>query len=244
MSSPTHKNLDSLIEQPESGALEIGGGKITRTRIYAAKLSVCESNVVFEGAAGSGDESGYVVSRCSVTPLGSEQGQLTIVFEAAGSGSGATLPPDEVSVQPDNQNPRVERHPIFKPLEGQTVSGESVLAIVQSAVLAQDSAARTSQTDKLDTNPLAQKLVEKLLRGQESFYMATFRYSWATHSWSVPSISRGGFRQSPLGPLAGYFVSDIDWLREADDLQYNNGIWRWTRTWQGAPGATFDVDLY
>lgn len=244
-STPTHKNLGSLIEASESPIYEIGE-TITQTRIYHATISVCLANIVFKGTAGTGAQSGYQVQRCTVTSLGGSQGRLTLVWEANASGSGATLPPDEVAVQADNQSPRVERHPIFKPLEDQKVgavgSEEYVLDLVENAVRAQTRTDRETALGKLAAVPLALKLIKKLQRGQESYYAASLRTAWVTHSWDLPSISRGGFRDPVQGPLAGYFVSDIDWLREADDLQYSNGIWRWTRSWLGSP--EWDPDIY
>lgn len=247
-SSPTHKNLGSLIEAENSPLYELTDQGITQTRTYHATFSVCLANRLYPGTAGGvgTPQEGYQIKNCRVESLGSEQGRLIYVWEANGSGSGATLPPDEVSVQADNQSPRVERHPIFKPLETMTVGtpAEDVLDIVENAVRAQSKLARQDEIDKLTAIPLALKLIDKLQRGQESYYMASLRYLWATHSWSVPNISRGGYRQSPLGPLANYFVGDIDWLREADDLQYSNGIWKWTSSWLGTPGGDWDMDLY
>ncbi len=68
-SSPTHKNLDSLIEQPESGRYEFAE-KITQTRVYCAKYSVCVAHSVGRGALGTGDQSGFQVQKCTVdSPL-------------------------------------------------------------------------------------------------------------------------------------------------------------------------------
>lgn len=243
-SSPTHKNLGSLIESPESASYSFTKNGITQTRIYHATLSVCLANVVYPGAAGTGDQTGYSVQSCEVTPLGSQQARLTIIWEATGAGSGATLPPDEVMVQGDNQSPRIERHPIFKPLELLTVGTEDVLDVVENVVRAQEKTVRTSELAKLTPVPLALKLIKKIQQGNESWYMATLRTGWTTHSWTIPTLSRGGFREPVQGPLASYFVADIDWLREADDLQYSNGIWRWGRSWLGSPLPGWDPDVY
>lgn len=247
-SSPTHKNLDSLIEGEDSGEYSIGANGIIQTRIFRAKYSVCVANILFVGASGTGEQLGYQVQNCNVKPIGSEQGQLTIVWEASGASSGATLPPDEVGVAPDNQSPRIERHPMFKPLENKTIIIDTetvfVLSVVENALRTSDPKERAKLEKKLVSEPLALKLLEKMRRGMESFYMASLRYIWATHSWTIPTISRGGFRQAPQGPLANYFAADIDFLREADDLSFHQGIWRWTRSWTGAVGAHWDPDIF
>lgn len=251
MSSPTHKNLDSLIESNDSPSYVVAGGQVAQTRIYHAKFSVCLANILYEGAIGTGDQSGYVLTSCTVQHIGSEQGRLTYVWGAAGSGSGVTLPPDEVSVSGDNLSPRVESHKRYKPLDGVNVDweGESVplLAVVQNAVQATSSTTRAKAIAILTATPvsaLALELVKKLEAGREAFYMAALRYSWTTHSFTIPTMYRGGWIEAPGGPLAGYFVADIDWLREADDLQYSAGIWRLTRSWLGGPNGHWDLQLY
>lgn len=242
-STPTYKNLSALIEQPNSGGIKYSDRKQV-TKIYKGLYADCEADALAKGTAGSGALTGFLVSESTVVPERGGLAVLTIVWESGGSDGSTPLPPDEVGVQPDNAAPRTERAVMFRPLDTQTVGTEAVMDIVFAAVHAQNKAARDTELAKLSGNTLALKLVEKIRQGNESFYLASLRYVWATHYYALPTMTRGGYIDSPGGPLAGYFVSDIAWLREGDDLQYSNGVWRLTRSWLGTPNGHWDSDLY
>lgn len=242
-STPTYKNLSALIEQPNSGAINYSDRKLI-TKIYKGLRADCEADALPKRTAGSDDLVGFVVAESNVVPERGGLATLSIVWESTTAEAGTVLPPDEVAVQPDNQSPRTERAAMFRPLDTQTVGTEAVMDIVYNAVHAQNKEARDIELAKLAGNFLANQLVHKIRQGNESFYLASLRYVWATHYFSVPIMTRGGFIDAPGGPLAGYFVSDIAWLRESDDLQESNGIWRLTRSWLGAPNGHWDADLY
>lgn len=234
-STPTYKNLTALIEQPNSGGIKYGE-RLQITKIYKGKLADCIADALARGTVGTGDLAGFVVAESTVTPERGGLGVLTIVWESGGSGASTPLPSDEVQVTPTNQSPRVERHPSFASLAA--IDGE--LANVETACRAQNSAERNTAYATLSA--LGKKLVDKIRAGNESYYLATLRYSWATHSYTVPTTTRGGYVEAIGGPLASYFSGGIVWLREADDLQYSNGIWRRTISWLGADA--WDADLY
>jgi hypothetical protein len=235
MATPTYKNLDALVETPESGALEFGA-VITLTKVYRAKYSVCLANAKDKGTVGSGATSGYLIASSKVTPERGGLGTLTDTWVVGGpdaSPETMSLPPDEVSVRPSNLSPRVERHPRYVTLTA------AQLELVEGALRAA-TADRATAYAALPT--LGKNLVDKIRAGNESYYLAAVRYSWAAHSYSIPTATRGGYVEAIDGPLEGYFASGIEWLREADDLQYSNGIWRLTKTWQGSDA--WDTELY
>lgn len=239
---------NQLLELPESPSYELGDIVIQR-RMYRCQFDYGESIIAgfSKGTAGTGAQSGYVVSSAKLERERGDIGRITVSWGAAGSGSGQSLPADEVSVQPSNLSPRLETHPLFAPLANMEVAApdpQPVLDVAENVVRAQNADDRTFYRDQLAAIPLALKFIEKIRQGKESWYLASLRYSWATHSWTVPTMYRGGWIQAPLGPLANYFVADIDWLRESDDLQYSNGIWRLTRSWLGGPLGAWDTDLY
>jgi hypothetical protein len=236
VSTPTYKNLTALIEQPESGAVEYGDITIL-TKVYRGTYANCLADALSKGTAGSGATAGFQVQKSTVVRERGDIGKLTIVWEANGSGGG-DVPPDEVAVSPDNQSPRIERHPMFISLE--TIADE--LALVEDASRSQDQTTRDAAYAKL--SDLGKKLVDKIRRGNETYYLAGLRYAWVTHYYTTPTMYRGGWIESPGGPLTGYFSGDIGWLREADDLQYSNGVWRLTRSWLGAPNMHWDAELY
>lgn len=231
-----------LVESPASPKISFESGVRTRTRIYEGKFSDAEAAALDTGTAGTDAEAGYEVVRCTVEKQKGERGRLTIEWRSAA----VVLPPDEVAVAPGNASPRIELHNFFAPLKNNTIeiSGESHR---EFAVARNAAAASTPDERKKWFNPLSnlgRLLVDKMERGNETFYLATLRYSWATHSFFAPLITRGGFIEDPSGPLKGYFVSDLQWLREGDDLQFSNGIWRRTSSWLGAPAGHWDEDLY
>lgn len=235
----------SLVEDPASPILGFSD-KITRTRIYRGKYADCVAAAKYQGTAGTGDDAGYVVTKSTVLKERGEAGRLTIEWEASEIGGTTPLPPDEVAVAPGNSSPRIELHSFFASLANNTVevSGETYaeFAAARNAAAASTAAERKKWFDPLSA--LGQSLVAKMERGNETFYLASLRYSWVTHYWTAPVIFRGGYLEDPGGPLSGYFVSDLSWLREGDDLQFANGIWRLTRTWLGAPAGHWDSDLY
>ena len=241
MATPTWKGpTDQLVEANNSPTYELSE-RVLKTRIYHGLFSYCESLLpdYSRGTIGTGSEAGYLVSRTTLAKLRGKIGQLSIQWEASSDSSGQSLPSDEVAVTPNNLNPRLETHPRF------TVGGSALtaanLANVETALRAQDESARATAYAALPS--LGKELVDRIRRGNESYYLAALRYSWVTHSWTIPSSTRGGYVESPGGPLSSYFVAGISWLREADDLQYQNGIWRRTRTWLGGPNGYFDAAL-
>ena len=242
MSTPTYKNLSSLIERPESGRISIED-RVTCTKVYGGLYSTCLAGIVSKGALGAGALSGYAVKSCAVDRDRGDQGRLTIVWEAgAGSDdSGLSLPADEWSVTPENLSPRIERHPMFN------TGGDFALTDLekrQAAKAAEESDDDTRAT-LYDALSDAQKvLFEKLANGHESYYLAGLRYSWTSYHWTVPDLYLGGYLESPGGPLADYFSSGIDWLREADQLENSSGIYRLTRCWIGGPTGNWDADIY
>ena len=235
--SPTQKGATGVLtEAPDSPVIK-RGVRSTITRTWVGIYSVCEAVTWYKGDAGSGAESGYQVAEVTITKERGNAGKVVVVWESGGSGSGQPLPLDEIAVAPTNLQPRTARHPLYSSLSA------ADLQKVEDAVLKQTSTERDAAYAALGST--GKQLVDKLRLGNESYYLASLRYSWATHSYSIPTTTRGGYVESISGtPLSGYFVSGISWLREADDLQYSNGIWRRTRSWLGAADGHWDSDLY
>lgn len=235
-STPTHKNLSSLVEQPDSGRIESAAQR-RMTKTYIATRAVALAALKTKGTLGSGDTSGYVLESSTYSPRKGDQALLTDVWVAGGDDAdpeSTPLPPDEVGVSGTNQGPRIERHPRYVSLTAAN------LLLVDKAVkspLADERAAAYA-----DLSATGRELVDKIRKGNESYYLATLRYSWATHSFTIPSSTRGGYVDTISGPLASYFVGSISWLREADDLQLINGIWRLTSSWLGAD--SWDAQIY
>lgn len=236
MSDPTFKNLSALVESPESRRVEWTKDALVETRIYVAAYDVARAALKAPFTAGTDDLEGFIIRSSVVEAVRPGLGRLVDVWVFGGDDADpetVPLPQDEVAVSATNQSPRLERHPRYVSLTSEQ------LALVENALRAQTNARNDAYED---LNTLGKELVDKIRAGNESYYLATLRYSWAVHSYTVPNTTRGGFVESISGPLAGYFSGSISWLREADQLEYSNGIWRKTVSWLGAD--TWDEDIY
>lgn len=156
-------------------------------------------------------------------------------------------PPDEYSLEPVEQNPRIERHPAFRALKS------ADLAIVQQAYLALSAGQiqnATNQFVNTTNQALAQKLYDKLRVGMESYYLSQWRYTWSSYyeSGFEPTPALGSVTQTPGGPLFG-FLGGAQWLREADHVTSTGQsplgtIVKVTRSWIGGPATFWDPDIY
>lgn len=234
-SVPTWRpNSPGLIEAPDSPSF-VFAERITKTRSYGGRFEDCAAFAVAKGTIGTGEEVGYWVARCEVTRQPGAAGRLVIAWEAISGDLGYQLPPDEFGIEPFEANPALENHPLY-----QGISAES-LSNVHKALNGDDDAelALTQIPD-----PTAWFLLRKLRRGTTNWYVAGFRYTWVLHSWGLPAATKGGFLQTPGGPLEGALPAGIAWLRYSDQLSYQNGVFRLTRTWLGGPDGFWDPELY
>lgn len=216
-----------LVEATNSPSYKVSD-RIIQTRAYHCLFSYGESQLgnFAKGTAGTGGQAGYTVGDSALTKQRGNIGLLTVNWEASSASSGQPLPGDEVNVSATNQSPRTERHPAFATLTA------AEFKQVADALAAPDAKLRKPIYDLLPA--LGKSLVDIIIKGNESYYLATLRYQWTTHSYTIPNSTRGGYVEALSGPLASYFTGTIVWLREADDLQYANGIWKRTRSWLGA----------
>lgn len=249
-SNPTYKNLDALVEQPDSGSIEITD-RVVLTKRYRAKYAVCMANLPSRGSIGTGDTAGYLVDSATVTRERGDMGLLTVKW-AAGGGSdegGQPLPADEFRVSPIEINPNIRVHPWYKPLKDVAINTEPVLAIIKRAVEHEDPALMRQEAGKLnvldpDLLARANSLMKKLRDGNDAYYFAGVRYIWTSYHWTTPDITIGGYTESPGGPLAGYFHPSFSFLRESDALDTDSGAYRLTRSWLGSTDGRWEEDIY
>ncbi len=225
-----------LVEQPDSPEYVLGE-RVTCVRRYRGLHSLCVSSALAKGTLGSGSMSGYIVTQSVVKRLPKQIGELVISYEANASGSGQQLPPDEYSLKPFEVNPRIESHPAFSTLD------EDDQEKVRAWIDAPDPATK-AKLKLLVTDATAQLLGQKRLKGIETYYLAGWTYTWSLYSWTIPTLVDGGYIETPSGPLSGYLGSGLDWLRQADDLDYNGTHYKLTRAWLAGPSGHWDADLY
>jgi len=158
----------------------------------------------------------------------------------------ASVPPPEFACTPFEINPPCERNGFFAELTQQDL---------QQAKTQYNSATARGQTTL--TNAIAAgvnsttitSLINKWLKGEETYYQAGFKVVYTQYAYTLGgAVSGGGVIQSPFGRVPAGFMGNVpgglSWLRQADELSWNNGLWKLTQTWIGAPGGWWDTDLY
>lgn len=228
----------ALIEQANSPVTE-SSDRWARTRIFKAPYALALSSALPKGTLGTGDEAGWVVARSSVAKERGGVGVLTIVYEAGDATSGAELPPIKFGTDPHRLPRALAYHPRYvtltdadrenveKALQGNTVEGNAAFNAIN-----------------VTGKELALDLYRKRRRGQESYYLNGLRYFYTQGSWTMPSLTLGGFIDVPDGPMDGALPADTVWLREPDDFKFTGSYFETTRSWIGVPTGDWDSDIY
>jgi hypothetical protein len=89
-------------------------------------------------------------------------------------------------------------------------------------------------------------LLGKLQKGEESYYLTGYRYSYEIFSYTEPTLTDGGIIGTPGGPVSA-LPADMAWLRLADKLEpagVNGSMYKQTINWLGGPNGYWDSDLY
>lgn len=234
MGTPIWKGYTALVEQPQSRGFEIGD--VTRKiGIWVGTYDDCVAALPVKGLFGSDAFAGWIVDGASLAPDRGERARLTVRYVNS-IGSGRPLPEDHWRLEGVEDNPRIERNPKYSSLTAQHLEG------VQTAVQGKDDTIRDAAYTALTT--LGKELVDKMRRGQESYYAAVRRYVWTTSSYTPPIAVDGGTIGTPGGPGAAYLNPTYQWLRFADDVDYANGVYKITSTWLGGPNGHWDSDIY
>ena len=276
MATPIWKgSTNALVLQPNSPTFAFTD-RVRVTDIYKGPQWLCASSMLARGTFGTGDRWGWVVNQCSVTNERGAIGTLTIEWEAGGSGATMPLPIGEVRLEPQELYPRIERNLYFAALLEENIKIANNAAFwtlnKNSGKLTDDPyyvalfgapaiAANPTATPPIQAVPakkptitdptqlaLAQALFKKLIRGEETFYLAGWRYTSVFYSYTLPTLEIGAVIQSPngIGPIT---INDnkITWLRLADIVEsagVGGSVWKITRTWLGGPNGHWDRDLY
>jgi hypothetical protein len=247
---------NGVIMAPTSPKLQYTD-RVRVTDIYMGVQSQCAANMLARGTFGTGFRSGYVVNQCTTDTQRGGIGTLTIEWEAGGSRATEPLPVGTPSLKPQELYPKIERNSYFAGTSG--VSGAPTAPIAYTTIqLAYNALYNTQQTgsstaynmgSSLSGDQLLHfnKLLAKLLQGEETDYMAGWRYTYEAYSYTPPTPFRGAIVQTPGGPLAGTLPSGVSWLRLADDLDpagVAGSMWKNTLTYLGGPNGHWDTDIY
>jgi len=249
---------NALVYQPNAPRL-VYADRVRAIDIYKGEQSLCAASMLARGTFGSGARAGWVVNQCTVDTSRGDIGTLTIEWEAGGSGADQPLPVGDFNLEPQELYPKIERNSFFSGIIPDVVrgvynalyafnqSGNPNAATTINAAINGVNFANYPNTSADAQYALGTELLNKLANGEESYYVAGYRYSFETFSYTQPSLSNGGIIGTPGGPLASNLPSGVAWLRLADKLDpagVNGSMFKLTQNWLGGPNGYWDSDLY
>jgi hypothetical protein len=242
-SGPTN----ALVVQPSSPHLTYGE-RVKAVDIYRGLQSLCASSMIPRGTFGTGFRAGWVCTQSEVTTERGNIGTLTIEWEAGGTGADQPLPAGGFVLEPQELYPKIERNPFFASITYQTVNIcrnaiDAATANGTGIVSASFLANNISDPAQL---ALAEKLVAKWQTGEDTYYLAGWRYSFETFSYTEPALNPGGgIVSEPGGPVT--LPAGVAWLRLADHLEpagVNGSMYKLTQHYLGGPNGYWDSDIY
>jgi hypothetical protein len=254
---------NALCFAPTTGSLT-GGDRVRATDVYRGLILLCQNSVLARGTFGTGFRTGWVINQSYATCERGGIGTLTHEWEAGGAYATAPLPIGTYKLEKQELYPKIERNVYFDGITPQTVnfaqlstlsstdpSGNPIINssswLAGKIVAGQNGYDSTTAPVQL---PLAQALATKLARGEETFYLVGWRYSYEVFSYTEPVTSGGGIIGTPGGPLSR-LPSNMSWLRLADDMEpagVAGSMFKLTVNWLGGPTYNgigyWDPNLY
>ena len=246
-----------LYQQPESGRIT-SSDRIRLTDTYKCYRDM-SLTIPNRGTLGTGSRSGWVVSDATFAPERGQIAKYEINWEAGGPNCGLTPPATEVKLDNQELYPSVTRNKYFQDADGKFLLQGPDLALAQATVHGSTQYMRQNAMDQLNgraanpaNNPsatLGVALAQMLQNGEETFYLAGWRYSVVSYSFTAPSTTLGGIIQvpTPQPSYYGYFSTAVSWLRLADNLESVgpiNSMWKLAQTWLGGPMGHWNPLLY
>lgn len=178
----------------------------------------------------------WVVEEATVTKQERGRATCTITW-----GLLATPPPASFAIVPFEITPALARHAMFSSLT------EADVDQVEAYVRASDTWMQGQLAKAINTRTNANliwRLIQKRRRGQETWYVAGLKYLYTYYLFVAPSVTIGGYRETPVHPTLGSWPAGMSWLRASDEWAYENGLHKVTKTWLGGPSGFWDADIY
>jgi len=241
---------NALVMQPNSPALTYGD-RVKAVDVYKGPQPLCAASMIPRGTFGTGFRTGWVCTQSAVATERGGIGTLTIEWEAGGSAATQPLPAGSFSLDPQELYPKIERAGVFADLKFDTINivyrglygGQTPNNITTASLVT-----LIADPEQLS---LAQLLLAKLQKGEETFYLASWRYSYEVFSYLEPAINNGGeITANPGGPVAN-LPGGVSWLRLADKIEpagVNGSMYKLTLNFLGGPAlggvGYWDPDIY
>jgi hypothetical protein len=208
-------------------------------RTFRGPYATALASAPMPGTAGTGDYEGYFVWSSVVTKEPGGVGKLVITYgpgittiPPSGAGGSAVLPLDECGITMERLDKPIQTHPRYASLSGDLIDG--ITSLLQNPAEYGEQYGPDVAADSL-----ALELYEKMKRGFTVYPLWVPVYKWRSFFWTEPTATNGGFIQTPYGPV---HPPAIDWLRQADSLDFNGTHWVLERSWIGGPDV--DTDVY
>ena len=210
------------------------------------------------------------LTKCISSRLKRERGGVIhAVFEVISEGLSFDNPPDEFTIESFDDNPALEKHPRYADMT------DKQRFLTRGAVDSSYSFDTQAQLQTYITGLVgsgaggneACDLLNKMRRGNDSFYLPGFRVTWSQYAFGPWLINPGGYIEapSPAGGVPAFFwytlanemifnrvatanptlyANGISWLRLADSVVYSRTWFKITRSWLGSGFGYWDTDLY
>lgn len=244
--TPIFKGYTSgvLISGPESGQLHLGERGIW-TFVYRGTLGDAQSYAISHPRGTMGTILGVAcyVDDVSVASEKGGVGAVTVKWCRTD-----VLPPDEFSITPLEVNPPIVKNPFFAALT------QNDLKLARTNFQASSVLGATVADPAINAaanSGLIKNLVAKWMKGVETYYLAGIQYQWTRHynSLSGVTIRRGGYSAGPSDDYGSAapglsLLPNGGWMRKCDEVVWNNGVYKVTRTWIWGPSGYWDTDLY
>lgn len=238
---------NALVYQPNAPKLTYGD-RVKAVDIYKGPQALCAASMLARGTFGTGFRGGWVCTQSEVTTDRGNIGTLTIEWEAGGTGADQPLPSGDFRLEPQELYPKIERNPFFSGITFKTLNAcrnAIDLAAQGGSQSIQDNFLTNNVTDPTQL-ALAEKLVAKWQIGEDTYYLAGWRYSYDVYSYTQPTLNPGGvIALAPGGPAS--LPSGVAWIQLADTIEpagVNGSMFKLTHNFLGGPNGYWDSDIY
>lgn len=233
------RGYTGLVAAPKSGGVVLAE-RVNVYQTFVGSYADCVTYAFshYRGVTGTIGGVSHYVDECRVDSDTGGRGTVSVTWVRLD-----VVPPDEWTIVPFEIEPRLEKNAHFSTLTTEDVKRARMIFKASSAQV--ESVAQDA-VDASTNSALANALIAKWLAGGETFYLAGQKYQWVKYYSSLSGVTTylGGVRQSPGGPGSDFVPSGLAWLRLADEVVWNNGLYKVTRSWLGAPSGYWDTDLY
>lgn len=183
----------------------------------------------------------YRVTGAALVRAKGDQGILTVNYECGAAGGAGTEPvADKWRVEPFEVNPPLARHSAFAALTKQEL--DNAEAYINGA----DDDTKINASGWIADNGSVElgSYIDLRRRGVETFYLSGITYVWTFTAYSLPSLTTGGYVETPYGPGLPYIPGAFSWLRLTDVTDFDGVRYTVTRAWKGAPAGHWEPILY